>query len=160
MMNINFTENSQMSNAKIKTEAKIKVMEVITKALIEAFGEENCAYVRTGATKNKTKEFAVKIGTVEKDGETYDLCAVVNSSIKDYRERTSERGKVYPAFDFDEMVAEYKNYEELKEKAVVTKKEKVQKAKAKREAAEKVKSEEVIDNKEIISIDDEELDSF
>lgn len=125
---ISLVEDKNMTNSKVKAEAKRSVMEVIVSALIAEYGEENVSPCRTGGGESKTNEYMVRIGTVEYGDEILDLCATVNASAKDYRERVGGKGKVYPAFNFNVMREEYNIYlDEKAEKAATAKKNKEKK---------------------------------
>lgn len=127
MTNINLVEDKTMTNSKVKGEVKRSVMEVIIAALIAEYGEENVSPCRTGNGDSKTNEYMVRVGEVSYGDETFELCATVNASAKDYRERTGAKGRVYPPFNFNVMREEYEMYVEekaLKEKDSKAKKEK------------------------------------
>ncbi len=122
MARIEMTESKDFSNSKVKTETKNRVMCVIEEALREEFGEVH--WVRTGNGESKTKELAVRVGEVIHEDNVYDMCVTVNASAKDYRERTSAKGKVFLPFDYDEMCEAYDRWLEEKEAAAAAPKEK------------------------------------
>ena len=98
MMNVTITKD--FGTGKANAQAKAMLTEIITKALVEAFGEENVAMVRTGGT-SQVNEIGVRIGTItDADGFTYDFCATINPTIKGFKERVTKRYTV-EAFDFD-----------------------------------------------------------
>ena len=98
MMNVKITKD--FGTGKANAQAKAMLTEIITKALVEAFGEENVAMVRTGGT-SQVNEIGVRMGTItDADGFSYDFCATVNPTIKGFKERVTRRYTV-EAFDFD-----------------------------------------------------------
>lgn len=98
MMNVTITKD--FGTGKANAQAKAMLTEILTKALVEAFGEENVAMVRAGGT-SQVNEIGVKIGTItDTDGFTYDFCATVNPTIKGFKERVTKRYTV-EAFDFE-----------------------------------------------------------
>ena len=135
MMNVTITKD--FGTGKANAQAKAMLTEIITKALVEAFGEENVAMVRTGGT-SQVNEIGVRMGTItDADGFSYDFCATVNPTIKGFKERVTKRYTV-EAFDFDSARQAYiddttAKAEEKKAKAEA-KAKKVAKDKAEREA--------------------------
>lgn len=111
----NFVESKEMTITKIKAAAKAEIMDYIEECLISKYGEGNVGYVREGNGQSKTKVLAVRIGNVEVGDESYEQCVCVNGSGKDYREHTSDKGKVYVPFQFNVLREEYEIY--LEEKA-------------------------------------------
>ena len=98
MMDVTITKD--FGTGKANAQAKVMLTEIITKALVEAFGEENVAMVRTGGT-SQVNEIGVRMGTItDADGFSYDFCATVNPTIKGFKERVTKRYTV-EAFDFD-----------------------------------------------------------
>ena len=98
MMNVTITKDFGIGKANVQ--AKAVLTEIITKALVEAFGEENVAMVRTGGT-SQVNEIGVRMGTItDADGFSYDFCATVNPTIKGFKERVTKRYTV-EAFDFE-----------------------------------------------------------
>ena len=98
MMNVTITKD--FGTGKANAQAKTMLTEIITKALVEAFGEENVDMVRTGGT-SQVNEIGVRMGTItDADGFSYDFCATVNPTIKGFKERVTKRYTV-EAFDFD-----------------------------------------------------------
>lgn len=123
----NFVENRENSITKVKAQMKEEVMNYIIDCLIEKYGIENCGYVRNGNGQSKTKEFAVRIGKIEAGGEVYEAVVCINASAKDYREHTSDKGKVYTPYEFNimrELYEEYLEEKALKDSDKKTKKEK------------------------------------
>ena len=123
----NYVENAGVSNSKVKASMKQEIMDYIEQCLIDKYGDENCGYVRNGNGDSKTKEFAVRIGNVEYNSEEYEGVVCINASAKDYRERVSDKGKVYSPYEFNIMRELYEQYLEekaLKEKDSKAKKEK------------------------------------
>ena len=135
MMNVIITKD--FGTGKANAQAKTMLTEIITKALVEAFGEENVAMVRTGGT-SQVNEIGVRMGTItDADGFSYDFCATVNPTIKGFKERVTKRYTV-EAFDFDSARQAYiddttAKAEEKKAKAEA-KAKKTAKDKAEREA--------------------------
>ena len=98
MKNIVITKD--FGTGKANAQAKAVLTEIITKALVAEFGEENVAMIRTGGT-SQVNEIGVRIGTItDADGFTYDFCATVNPTIKGFKERVTKRYTV-EAFDFE-----------------------------------------------------------
>ena len=135
MMNVTITKD--FGTGKANAQAKAMLTEIITKALVEAFGEENVAMVRTGGT-SQVNEIGVRMGTItDADGFSYDFCATVNPTIKGFKERVTKRYTV-EAFDFDSARRAYiddttAKAEEKKAKAEA-KAKKIAEDKAEREA--------------------------
>lgn len=135
MMNVTITKD--FGTGKANAQAKTTLTEIITKALVEAFGEENVAMVRTGGT-SQVNEIGVRMGTItDADGFSYDFCATVNPTIKGFKERVTKRYTV-EAFDFDSARQAYIDditaKEEEKEAKAEAKAKKTAKDKAEREA--------------------------
>ena len=134
MMNVTITKD--FGTGKANAQAKAMLTEIITKALVEAFGGENVAMVRTGGT-SQVNEIGVRMGTItDADGFSYDFCATVNPTIKGFKERVTKRYTV-EAFDFDSARQAYiddttAKAEEKKAKAEA-KAKKIAKDKAERE---------------------------
>lgn len=135
----NYIEDHNTSITKVKASMKQEIMDYIEQCLIDRYGNENCGYVRNGSGDSKTKELAVRIGNVEYNGEEYEGVVCINASAKDYRERVSDKGKVYSPYEFNIMRELYEQYlEEKAEKAATAKKSKEKKMaadKARRDAA-------------------------
>ena len=135
MMNVTITKD--FGTGKANAQAKAMLTEIITKALAEAFGEENVAMVRTGGT-SQVNEIGVRMGTItDADGFSYDFCATINPTIKGFKERVTKRYTV-EAFDFDSARQAYiddttAKAEEKKAK-VEAKAKKIAKDKTEREA--------------------------
>ena len=135
MMNVTITKD--FGTGKANAQAKATLTEIITKALVEAFGEENVAMIRTGGT-SQVNEIGVRMGTItDADGFSYDFCATVNPTIKGFKERVTKRYTV-EAFDFDSVRQAYIDditaKEEEKEAKAEAKAKKTAKDKAEREA--------------------------
>ena len=131
---MNFTLNKEMTVAKIKAEAKVSVTDMLLEKLSEIFGAENVGMVRVGNSTSKSNEIGVRLGTVTEGSETYDICATVNATAKEFVDRKTSK-KTYTAFDFDAARANYLNYIEEKEA------KEAEKAKAKAEKIKKSKKE-------------------
>ena len=123
----NYVENKEMSNSKVKACMKQEIMDYIEQCVIERYGDARVSYVRNGNGDSKTKELAVVIGNVEYNGEEYEGVVCINASAKDYRERVSDKGKVYSPYEFNIMRELYEQY--LEEKALKEKDSKTQKEK-------------------------------
>lgn len=135
MMNVTITKD--FGTGKANAQAKATLTEIITKALVEAFGEENVAMVRTGGT-SQVNEIGVRMGTItDADGFSYDFCATVNPTIKGFKERVTKRYTV-EAFDFGSVRQAYIDdttaKEEEKEAKAEAKAKKTARDKAEREA--------------------------
>ena len=112
---MNFTLNKEMTVAKIKAEAKTSMTDMLIEKLSEIFGDENVAMVRIGNSTSKSNEIGVRMGIVTEGGETYELCATVNATAKEFIDRKTSK-KTYSAFDFDAARKEYEDY--MTEKAI------------------------------------------
>ena len=143
MMNVTITKD--VGTGKANAQAKAMLTEIITKALVEAFGEENVAMVRTGST-SQINEIGVRMGTItDTDGFSYDFCATVNPTIKGFKERVTKCYTV-EAFDFDSVRQAYIDDTtakvEEKEAKAEAKAKKIAKDKAEREAKRLANAEE------------------
>ena len=124
----NYVEDRNNSITKVKASIKKDVMDYIIECLVSKYGEDNCSYVRNGNGQSKTKEFAVRCGTVDANGEEYEAVVCINASAKDYREHTSDKGKVYSPYEFNVMREEFEIYlEERKTKEADSKSKKEKK---------------------------------
>ena len=138
---MNVTITKDFGTGKANVQAKATLTEIITKALVEAFGEENVAMVRTGGT-SQVNEIGVRMGTItDADGFSYDFCATVNPTIKGFKERVTKRYTV-EAFDFDSVRQAYiddttakADLEEAKAKAKAEKIERDKKAREEKKLA-------------------------
>ena len=131
---MNFTMSKDNSTAKIKTSVKKDMIDKLIEALGSIFGEDNVAMVRVGTASSQSNVIAVKFGTCEDGDKTYDVCATVDVTAKDFTDRVTA-SKTYLAFDFDAARANYLNYIEEKEA------KEAEKAKAKAEKIKKSKKE-------------------
>ena len=136
---MNFTMSKDNSIAKIKAEAKVSVTDMLLEKLSEIFGAENVGMVRVGNSTSKSNEIGVRLGTVTEGSETYDICATVNATAKEFVDRKTSK-KTYAAFDFDAARQEYEDYLDDKaakesEKAAA-KAKKIEKDTAARKSAE------------------------
>ena len=130
MMNVTITKD--FGTGKANAQAKAVLTEIITKALVEVFGKENVAMIRTGGT-SQVNEIGVRMGTItDANGFSYDFCATVNPTIKNYKERVTKRYTV-EAFDFETAKQAYVDDVTAKTQ------EKEAKAKAKAEKIERDK---------------------
>ena len=135
---MNFTMSKDNSIAKIKAEAKVSVTDMLLEKLSE-IGAENVGMVRVGNSTSKSNEIGVRLGTVTEGSETYDICATVNATAKEFVDRKTSK-KTYAAFDFDAARQEYEDYLDDKaakesEKAAA-KAKKIEKDTAARKSAE------------------------
>ena len=111
----NYTITKDFGTGKANTQAKAELVEIITKALAEYYGEDNVAMVRTG-TSTQTNEIGVRIGTLtDIDGFEYDFCATINPTIKGHKEKVTKRYTVAP-FDFEMAKQTYIDHIEDKER--------------------------------------------
>lgn len=121
---------------KISSNAKQSVLDIITGALI-ARGYTP-VMTRNGQVGSEVNELAFVFQTVEKDGRVADQVVTINPTVKGIDDRIV-KGKVYPAYDIYEGIANYNDYVvEKAEKAENSKKakaEKIAKDKARREKA-------------------------
>ena len=112
---MNYTITKDFGTGKANTQAKAELVEIITKALAEHYGEDNVAMVRTG-TSTQTNEIGVRIGTLtDIDGFEYDFCATINPIIKGHKEKVTKRYTVAP-FDFETAKQAYIDHVEDKER--------------------------------------------
>ena len=112
----NYTVSSDNSISRIKADAKAEVIETILTALAEKYGEDNVKMVRVGG-ESKANEIGVVVGTATtEDGSEVPICVTANASAKDFIERTSAKGRVYPVFDFAAAVDAYESW--IAERAV------------------------------------------
>ena len=110
----NYTITKDFGTGKANTQAKAELTEVIMNALVEHYGTENVAMVRTG-TSTQTNEIGIRIGTLtDIDGFEYDFCATVNPTIKGYKEKITKRYTVAP-FEFETAKQAYIDYVAEKE---------------------------------------------
>ena len=135
MMNVTITKD--FGTGKANAQAKAVLTEIITKALVEVFGEENVAMVRAGGT-SQVNEIGVRMGTItDADGFSYDFCATINPAIKKFKEIVTMRYTV-KAFDFSNARQAYVDdvnaKAQEKEAKTEAKVEKTAKGKAEREA--------------------------
>ena len=111
----NYTITKDFGTGKANTQAKAELVEIITKALAEHYGEDNVAMVRIG-TSTQTNEIGVRIGTLtDIDGFEYDFCATINPTIKGHKEKVTKRYTVAP-FDFEMAKQAYIDHIEDKER--------------------------------------------
>ena len=140
----NYTITKDFGTGKANTQAKAELVEIITKALAEHYGEDNVAMVRTG-TSTQTNEIGVRIGTLtDIDGFEYDFCATINPTIKGHKEKVTKRYTVAP-FDFEMARQTYIDHMEDKERTArenaEKKAKKIERDKATRAAKAKANAE-------------------
>ena len=140
----NYTITKDFGTGKANTQAKAELVEIITKALAEHYGEDNVAMVRTG-TSTQTNEIGIRIGTLtDIDGFEYDFCATVNPTIKGHKEKVTKRYTVAP-FDFETAKQAYIDHIEDKERTArenaEKKAKKIERDKATRAAKAKANAE-------------------
>lgn len=105
----NYTITKDNGITKISASAKSEVNEVITKALADAFGEENVAMVRTSGS-SPVNCLAIRVGTLtDESGFEHDLCVTVDTTVKSYKDRVTKRYTV-ESFDFETAIARYEKY--------------------------------------------------
>ena len=86
-----------------------KLAEIIKKALIEEFGEENVCYVPKAIYPNDSGKIDSESGVVsvadiqDKDGFTVDLLTVVSPQIKPFNTVMRKDGKTTPALCLDDV---------------------------------------------------------
>ena len=141
----NYVETKENTMSKIKTQMKADVMEYIIQCLIDKYGEENCSYVRNGNGQSKTKEFAVRTSTIEANGEEHEGVVCINAIAKDYREHTSDKGKIYSPYNFNVMREEYEIYVEERNEKKETQRQNKEKKIAKDNATRAKKNEDLMD---------------
>ena len=140
----NYTITKDFGTGKANTQAKAELVEIITKALAEHYGEDNVAMVRTG-TSTQTNEIGIRIGTLtDIYGFEYDFCATVNPTIKGHKEKVTKRYTVAP-FDFETAKQAYIDHIEDKERTArenaEKKAKKIERDKATRAAKAKANAE-------------------
>ena len=145
MIMANYVETKENTMSKIKTQMKADVMEYIIQCLIDKYGEENCSYVRNGNGQSKTKEFAVRTSTIEANGEEHEGVVCINAIAKDYREHTSDKGKIYSPYNFNVMREEYEIYVEERNEKKETQRQNKEKKIAKDNATRAKKNEDLMD---------------
>lgn len=129
-----------MKNATaVKAQVRADVMEVITRALIVEYGEENVKQVGSN-------EYAVVAGIVnDKDGFPQDVCATVKPTVKEWETRKTTK-KTFEKYDIASEAEAYEigvaEKEEEKVKKAKAKEEKIERDRATREAKKKTESEE------------------
>ena len=118
-----------MKNATaVKAQVRIDVMEVITRALKEAYGEDNVYQVGSN-------EYGVIAGVInDKDGFEQEICSTVKPTVKEWETRRTAK-KTYEKYDIIAEAEAYKIETEEKEE------EKAKKAKAKEEKIARDKAE-------------------
>ena len=121
----------------VKAQARIDVMEVITKALREAYGEDNVAKVGSN-------EYGVIVGQItDKDGFPQDVVTTVKPTVKEWEDRKTDK-REYEKYILSDVAKAYeietKEKEEKKEKERQEREEKKAKDKAERERAKAEKS--------------------
>lgn len=127
----NVKNYSELKNATaIKVQVRTDVMEVITRALIEEYGEES-------VRKVGSNEYAVIAGIVnDSDGFPQDVCATVKPTIKEWETRRTTK-KVFEKYDIESEAEAYRietaEKEETKIKKAKAKEEKIARDKAARE---------------------------
>ena len=111
MIELNNLKNDTARKKKIRK----RLAEIIQKALIEEFGEENVIYIPTAiypcesenalGTKINCDSVAVKVGEVDdKDGFCVDVVAVVSPVVKPFNTVLSKSGKITPAINLYDIV--------------------------------------------------------
>ena len=132
-----FTVSKDTTIKAIKDATKAEVMQVITDALIAAYGEDNVGMVRTGSGQSKKNELAVRAKTADLGQFEVPVCVTITGAAKDFTDRATDK-KTYIAFDFEAMRTAYEDYlieKEEKATAKAAAKEKQIAADKKRRAA-------------------------
>ena len=135
---MNTRDYTGMKNATaVKAQARIDVMEVITKALAAEFGDD-------AVKKVGSNEYAVVVGTaLDSDGCPNDVVTTVKPTVKEWETRKTTK-KTFEKYDIDEEAKLYAmsvvEKEEKKAERAKAKEEKIARDKAIRE--EKKKNEE------------------
>lgn len=125
----------------VKNAVREKLLSTIINALKKEYGEESVKFVRTGEV-TKVNEIGVAIAVVEEDGKAYEWCATINPTIKNYKDKTTKKGKT-KAFDLNARHEEFVSYcKERDEKESEAKRLKEEKIKRDTKAREKRKREE------------------
>ena len=122
----------------VKTQARADVMAVITKALREAYGEDNVAKVGSN-------EYGVIVGQVtDKDGFPQDVVTTLKPTVKEWESRKTDK-REYEKYVLADKAQEYeietKEKEEKKAKEKKEREEKKARDKAEREKAKAEKGE-------------------
>lgn len=127
-----YTVDKVNTITKVKADVKATISEFLVAALREKFGDDSVKMVRTGKS-TKTNEICVVVDEVtNEDGTVEKVCVTLNPSVKEFTNRTSEKGKVYIPFDFDAAAQEFDEYLSDKEiKAAEAKAKKAAKAEEK-----------------------------
>lgn len=117
--------------AKIKAKVKAQLMTEFKDFLVEKYGDDSVAMVRTG-NSSPVNEIGFSAGTaIDENGTPYDIVCTVNPTVKDWLDRVGTK-KTFEAFDFETAKAEYELYvAEKAEKEATKAKEKAEKEKAK-----------------------------
>ena len=125
-----YTVSKEMTATAIKAEVKAAMTEFIMTTLKEKYGDENVRMVRTGGT-SKSNDIAVIVDEATgTDGEVNPIVVVLNPSVKEFSNHTSDKGKVYVPFDFYAAAEAYDTYlTEKAEKAAAAKASKKSKKK-------------------------------
>lgn len=135
---MNTRDYTGMKNATaVKAQARIDVMEVITKALAAEFGDD-------AVKKVGSNEYAVVVGTaLDSDGCPNDVVTTVKPTVKEWETRKTTK-KTFEKYDIDEEAKLYAmsvvEKDEKKAERAKAKEEKIARDKAIRE--EKKKNEE------------------
>lgn len=105
--------NTTYTTAKAKADAKNAVNDVIFAALVNEYGEDNVAYVRTETTTGGSNFIAVIAETLLVDGQEVPQVVGISASGKDPVDRETKT-KVYAAFDFYGAKDRYEKWVEKK----------------------------------------------
>lgn len=135
MEKFNVAETNTCTPNKIKTEAKKVIMDAIFDFLVQEYGEDSVSIVRVGNGDSKSKEIAVLMGAVDVAGKELPMTVCIKVTGKNYRDVTSAKGKVTPAFNFNVEREAYNVYLEGKAQEEKTDKETKSKKIAKDKAA-------------------------
>lgn len=126
---MNFEISKDMTVTAVKAKVKATLFEEFTAFLIEKYGAENVAMVRTGGNSGAKNTLGVKVGVVTEEGCEFDLCATIEPTCREWQERVSAKtGKIWrEAFDFEEALHDYQEWEADKAVKEIEKAEKKKK---------------------------------
>lgn len=100
---------SMSSDAQRKKAIKSKIREVVMKALIEEFGEENVVYINYAINVNDSgkilaESIAVRTGEViDKDGFPVDAVSVISTQNKSWNSTPTKSGKIIESVNLDDI---------------------------------------------------------
>lgn len=137
---MNYEVTKQMTEKKISTEVKERIVAFLMEAIASEFGPEAVGMVRTGNT-TKVNEIAFVVGTATDGDEQTSIVVTVNPSVKKFTSGETKRG-TYEPFDFIAAKKAYETYINEKEaKAAEAAEKKAKKIAADEAARAKAKAE-------------------